>query len=325
MKDYYGRKIDYLRISVTDKCNLRCIYCMPSAGVRPFKHRDILTYEEIIRIVRIAVSFGVKKIRLTGGEPLTRKNITYLISSLNAIDGIENISLTSNGVLLEKYAEEIARAGLNRVNVSLDSLRTEKYADVTRGGDIGSVLRGIEKAERAGLIPVKINMVVIRGFNDDEIEDFARITLEKSYQVRFIEFMPVGAKEIWSPEKYVPINEIKSIVERVAPLIPIRIRKSGPARYYRFDGAAGVVGFINAISHQFCNECNRLRLTADGKLKPCLFSETEIDLKTVLRSSASDSEIERLLKLAIEMKPAGHNITCEGTLHHLSPMSKIGG
>jgi cyclic pyranopterin phosphate synthase len=298
---------------------------MPSAGVRPFKHRDILTYEEIIRIVRIAVSFGVKKIRLTGGEPLTRKNITYLISSLNAIDGIENISLTTNGVLLEKYAEEIARAGLNRVNVSLDSLRTEKYADVTRGGDIGSVLRGIEKAERAGLTPVKINMVVIRGFNDDEIEDFARITLERSYQVRFIEFMPVGAKEIWSPEKYVPINEIKSIVERVAPLIPIRIRKSGPARYYRFDGAAGVVGFINAISHQFCNECNRLRLTADGKLKPCLFSETEIDLKTVLRSSASDSEIERLLKLAIEMKPAGHNITCEGTLHHLSPMSKIGG
>ena len=325
MNDPFGRTIDYLRISVTDRCNLRCIYCMPSEGVRPTRFKEILSYEEIIRIASIASSLGVRKVRITGGEPLARKNITYLISSLKCIKGIDNISLTTNGVLLEKYADEIAQAGLNRVNVSLDSLKPDRYAEITRGGDINVVLRGIDRAEKAGLTPVKINMVAIRGFNDNEMENFARITLEKPYQVRFIEFMPLGAKEIWSPEKYIPINEIKSIAERVAPLMPVRLRKSGPARYFRFEGAAGVVGFINAISHQFCDECNRLRLTADGKLRPCLFSETEIDLKTPIRSGASDPEIERLIKLAIEIKPASHDITCEGKFQSLRPMSKIGG
>jgi len=325
MNDPFGRIIDYLRISVTDRCNLRCIYCMPSEVVKPVRYRDILTYEEIIRIVRVAVSLGVKKIRITGGEPLARKNITYLISSLNSIDSIEDISLTTNGVLLEKYVEEIARAGLRRINVSLDSLRPDRYKEITRGGDINNVLRGIEKAEKTGLTPVKINVVVIRGFNEDEIEDFARMTIEKPYQVRFIEFMPLGAREIWSPEKYIPINEIKSIVERICPITPVKIRRSGPARYFRFNNAHGVIGFINAISQQFCNECNRLRLTADGKLRPCLFSETEIDLKIPLRSGADDPEIERLIRLAIELKPEGHNIACESKLHSLRPMSKIGG
>ncbi len=298
---------------------------MPSDGVRPVKHRDILTYEEIVRVVRIAASLGVRKVRITGGEPLRRKNVTYLISSLNAIHGIEDISLTTNGVLLERYAGEIAKAGLRRVNVSLDSLKPERYKEITRGGNIENVLRGIEKAEEAGLIPVKINMVAIKGFNDDEIENFARMTLKKPYQVRFIEFMPLGAREIWSPEEYIPIDEIKSVVESIGPLTPVKIRKSGPARYFRFDGAPGIIGFINAISHQFCSECNRLRLTADGKLRPCLFSETEIDLKSALRSGADDSEIERLIKLAIEIKPAGHNITCEGKFNSLILMSKIGG
>jgi len=325
MNDSYGRRIDYLRISVTDRCNLRCIYCMPSEGVKPVRYKEILTYEEVIRIVKIATTLGIRKVRLTGGEPLARKNITFLIASLKNIEGIENLSLTTNGVLLEKYAEELARAGLDRVNVSLDSLRVDRYAEITRGGSLDVVLRGIEKAERVGLKPVKINMVPIRGFNDDEIEDFARLTLQKSYQVRFIEFMPIGAKEIWSPDKYIPVNEIMSIVERIAPLIPVKVRKSGPARYFRFDGAPGVVGFINAVSHQFCRECNRLRLTADGKLRPCLFSETEIDLKTPLRSGATDSEIERLLRLSIEVKPEGHNIGCRDGSAFLKPMSRIGG
>lgn len=298
---------------------------MPSEGVRPVKHKDILTYEEIIRVVRIAALLGVRKVRITGGEPLARKNITYLISSLNTIQGIEDISLTTNGVLLEKYAEGLARAGLRRINVSLDSLRPDRYREITRGGNIENVLRGIEKAQEAGLTPVKINMVVVRGFNDNEIEDFARMTLKKPYQVRFIEFMPLGARQMWSPERYVPINEIKSIVERIGSIAPVKIRKSGPARYFRFDGAPGVIGFINAISHQFCDECNRLRLTADGKLRPCLFSETEIDLKTPLRSGADSSEIERLIRVAIETKPAGHDIACEGKLSSLIPMSKIGG
>ncbi len=300
---------------------------MSAEGVKSIAHKNILAYEEIIRIVRISSSLGVKKVRITGGEPLARKNITYLISSLHAIKGIADISLTTNGLLLEKYADEITRAGLRRVNVSLDSLKPERYREITRGGDINNVLSGIERAEQAGLTPVKINMVAIRGFNDDELEDFAKLTLKKSYQVRFIEFMPIGAREIWSPEKYIPINEIKSIVEKAGLLSPVKIRKSGPARYFRFEGAAGVVGFINAISHQFCDECNRLRLTADGKLRPCLFSETEIDLRAPLRSGAPDSEIERLIKLAIEIKPEGHDITCSSRMDTktLRPMSKIGG
>ncbi len=325
MNDPYGRKIDYLRISVTDLCNLRCIYCMPSEGVEPVKHKDILTYEEIIKIVRIATSIGIRKVRITGGEPLARKNITYLISSLGTINGIENITLTTNGVLLEKFADEIAKAGLNRVNVSLDSLRPERYKEITRGGSVDVVLRGIEKAEKAGLKPVRINMVPIRGFNNDEIEDFARITLEKSYQVRFIEFMPIGAREMWSPEKYIPVNEIKSVVERIGHLTPVKARKEGPARYFRFEGAPGVIGFINAVSHQFCSECNRLRLTADGKLRPCLFSETEIDLKTPLRSGVPDSEIEKLVRLSIKVKPQKHNIDCRDGSAFLKPMSRIGG
>lgn len=327
MRDPYGRQIDYLRISVTDRCNLRCFYCMPSEGVQPLNHEEILSYDEIIRIVRIAAPIGIRKVRITGGEPLARKNIVSLIRSLKAISGIENLSLTTNGVLLEKYADELAAAGLDRVNVSLDSLNPERYAEITRGGSLEAVLGGIKSAEKAGLNPVKINMVPIRGFNEAEIEDFAKITLQKPYQVRFIEFMPIGAREQWSREKYIPINEIKAIVEKVGSLTPVKIRRSGPARYFRFENALGVVGFINAVTHQFCGDCNRLRLTSDGKLRPCLFSETEIDLKTPIRNGASDAEIERLINLAIEVKPKGHGIGCkdDSAFMKLRPMSKIGG
>lgn len=327
LSDTFGRRIDYLRISVTDRCNLRCLYCMPSEGVKPITHKDILTYEEIIRIVRIAVPIGIKKVRLTGGEPLARKNIASLISSLKKIEGVENISMTTNGILLEGYAEEFFHAGLDRVNVSLDSLRPERYREITRGGSLESVIRGIEKAHDVGLRPVRINMVPIKGFNDDEIEDFARLTLVKPYQVRFIEFMPTGSQELWSPERYIPVDEIKRIVERIGRLTPVRLRRSGPARYFRFDGALGVIGFINAVTHQFCSECNRIRLTADGYLRPCLFSEKEIDLKTAMRNGATDEEIERLIRLAIEVKPKEHNINCRDGSSFLitRPMSKIGG
>jgi len=327
MYDPQGREIDYLRISVTDRCNLRCFYCMPSEGVRPIRHKDILTYEEIVRIVRIAVPLGIKKIRLTGGEPLARKNITFLVASIKSIEGIEGLSLTTNGMLLERYAEELARAGLDRVNVSLDSLRPDRYREITRGGSLEQVWKGIEKAHEVGLRPVRINMVPVRGYNDDEIGEFARITLRRPYQVRFIEFMPTGSGELWSPEKYVPVEEIKSIVEEVGRLTPVKLRRSGPARYFRFDDAPGVVGFINAVSHKFCRECNRLRLTADGKLRPCLFAETEIDLKTPMRSGASDREIERLIRLSIEVKPEEHSIGCRdgAPFPKLRPMSKIGG
>ncbi|MFZ5998725.1 MAG: GTP 3',8-cyclase MoaA [Nitrospirota bacterium] len=325
IQDKYERTIDYMRISIIDRCNLRCIYCMPSEGVKPIAHKSILSYEEIIRIVRIAARLGVRKIRLTGGEPLIRKNLVYLVSSINAIEGIDDISLTTNGLLLKKLARPLAAAGLKRVNISLDTFRPDRYKEITRGGTISKVLEGIEDAEQAGILPIKINMVPIRGFNDDEIEAFARLTIKTPYHIRFIEFMPIGAREMWSQEKYIPTDEIKEKVSAIAPLVPVRMRKSGPARYFRFENAAGVIGFISPLTHHFCSSCNRLRLTADGKLRPCLFSETEIDLKSALRSGAPDEELERLLRLSIEVKPQGHSLGHEKPLTMLRPMSKIGG
>jgi len=307
---------------------------MPPEGVTPFEHKEILRYEEIVRIVKIAAGIGVRRIRITGGEPLARKNVTYLIASLRNIGGIEDLSLTTNGILLSRYAQELIGVGLERVNISLDSLKPDRYREITRGGDIDMVLKGIEAANMVGLNPIKINMVPIRGLNDDEIEEFARLTLKAPYQVRFIEFMPFGTEEMWSPEKFISTEEIKSIVEGIGPLTPAKLRRSGPARYYRLDGASGVVGFISPLSSHFCGECNRLRLTADGKLRPCLFSETEIDLKPALRRGAPDDEIKRLIKLSIKAKPEGHNITIQnlkintlfkGKEGCKRPMSKIGG
>ena len=338
LKDRYNRTIDYLRISITDRCNLRCVYCMPPSGVRLFQHRDILTYEEIVRVVRIATGLGVRKIRITGGEPLARKNVPYLIASLSSIPGIEDISLTTNGMLLAGYARILADAGLHRVNVSLDSLKPDRYREITRGGDFSQVMKGIASAHDAGLSPVKINMVPIRSVNDDEIEDFARLTLTTPYHVRFIEFMPFVSEDIWNREKFISSDEIRSLVEQIGTLIPEKMKKAGPAEYFRFDGAAGIVGFISPISNHFCKECNRLRLTADGKLRPCLFSETEIDLKPSLRSDGSDAEIKRLIELSIAVKPKGHSMRMEDVVPSQDcspmnmarhgqrrPMSRIGG
>jgi cyclic pyranopterin phosphate synthase len=311
---------------------------MPSGGLKPLKHKDILRYEEIVRILRIAVNTGVRKVRITGGEPLVRKNISRLIKMIKGIEGIDELSMTTNGILLDRYAEELSDAGLDRVNISLDSLKPDIYREITRGGVIDAVLKGIEASEKAGLVPVKINMVPIRGLNDDEIADFAKITLKSPYQVRFIEFMPFGTEDMWSQEKFISAEEIKSIVEKIGDLIPAKMRKSGPARYFRFDGAAGVVGFISPISNHFCKECNRLRLTADGKLRPCLFSETEIDLKPALRSNSPDAEIKRLIELSIAVKPESHSMKIENLFPtsdscvinafqntYRRPMSKIGG
>jgi cyclic pyranopterin phosphate synthase len=325
LKDHYDRTIDYLRISVTDRCNLRCIYCMPQRGITLLQHKEILTYEEIVRVVRIAATLGVRKIRITGGEPLVRKNIACLVESLRTISGLADIALTTNGILLEKYAKDLSDAGLSRVNVSLDSFKPDRYREMTRGGDITQVMRGIRAAEDAGLLPIKINMVPIRFLNDDEIEDFGRLTLETPYHVRFIEFMPIGSQDLWSSERYVSTDSLKAIIERIGPLIPVRQRKTGPARYFRINGAPGVIGFISALTHHFCGDCNRLRITADGKLRPCLFSETEIDLKPALRKYSSDREIERLLRLAVEIKPEGHNIYQRTDLMPLKAMSRIGG
>ena len=334
LKDSFARVIDYLRISITDKCNLRCIYCMPTDGIAPSQHTDILTYEEIIRIAEAAARLGVRKIRLTGGEPLVRKNLAFLVSSLKGIRGIEDLSLTTNGLLLEQHAERLAKAGLDRVNISIDSFRPERYREITRGGNLAAVMRGIQAAELAGLRPVKINMVPVRGMNEDEILDFARITLDSEYHVRFIECMPSGSADFWTPEKYMTTDEIKEIIRTLGSLTPVRVRKNGPSKYYRLKGAKGVIGFISALTHHFCEDCNRLRLTSDGKLRPCLFSETEIDLRAAIRSGASDKEIERLLKLSIEVKPKEHTLGTLPFTPHSSfltphagkrPMSRIGG
>jgi len=337
LQDRFDRVIDYLRISVTDKCNMRCVYCMPEDGIAPARHTDILRYEEIIRIADIAARLGVRKIRLTGGEPLVRKNLTFLIASLRKIPGIEDLSLTTNGLLLAKMAPALADAGLDRVNISIDSLKSDRYRQITRIGDLDVVLRGVDAASKAGLRPVKINMVPVRGLNDDEVPDFARLTMNSDLHVRFIECMPTGSADFWTPEKYMTTDEIRKTIESIGPLSPVRLRRNGPSKYFRLKGAKGVIGFISALTHHFCGDCNRLRLTADGKFRPCLFSETEIDIRSVLRGGAGDNEIERMLRLAIEVKPKGHNLpgretdADSGSCHlrglkaELRPMSRIGG
>ncbi|HYQ48710.1 MAG TPA: GTP 3',8-cyclase MoaA [Thermodesulfovibrionales bacterium] len=331
LQDSYSRVIDYLRISITDKCNLRCIYCMPPDGIAPVRHTDILSYEEIVRVAAVAARLGVKKIRLTGGEPLVRKDIAFLVASLRAIPGIEDLSLTTNGSLLGQHAGALAHAGLDRVNVSIDSFRPERYREITRGGDLEAVLKGVQAAEDAGLRPLKINMVPMRGVNEDEILDFARITIASERHVRFIECMPVGSIDFWDPGKCVTTDEIRRIIATLGPLSPVRVRKNGPSKYYRVEGAKGVLGFISALSHHYCGDCNRLRLTADGKLRPCLFSETEIDIRSAIRAGAADDEIERLLRLSIEVKPKGHTLsTLSGSSQppaHAAKrsMSRIGG
>jgi cyclic pyranopterin phosphate synthase len=298
---------------------------MPPSGVRPLGHSAILTYEEIVRIVRVAADCGVRKIRLTGGEPLIRKDICRLVAAIAGISGIEDISLTTNGHKLGEAAGGLAGAGLCRVNVSLDSLDPGRYRLITRGGEIRAVLEGMAAAERAGLLPVKINMVPVRGLNDDEIEAFARLTLDSPRHVRFIEYMPVGDTAFWSEERFMPTEEIRRRVERAGRLDELEARGNGPARYFRFSGAAGVIGFISPMTHHICPECNRLRLTSDGRLRPCLFSETEIDIRSALRSGASDGELGRLFRLAVEIKPRGREISGLRFMAAKKAMSRIGG
>lgn len=321
--DKHSRVIDYLRISVTDRCNLRCIYCMPACGVDKVPHRRILSYEEIIRIVKISADLGVKKIRLTGGEPLIRKDIVSLVQAISQIKGIEDLSMTTNGILLKQYAKALIEAGLKRINISLDSLKPTRFAEITRGGNLHDVLQAIELCQT--LEPIKINMVPIKGLNDDEIEDFARLTYDFNYHVRFIEFMPIGSRELWSKDKVLSTDEIKQRVGFLGNLKPVKIRKNGPARYYKLEGAKGVIGFISPITHHFCEDCNRLRITSDGKIRPCLFSESELDLKSAMMLGCTDEELERLLRLAVAIKPQRHNIDSLASFDNLKNMSKIGG
>jgi len=338
MIDKYNRDINYLRVSVTDRCNLRCVYCTPREGQALLGHDDILRYEEILRVIRMAVKIGVAKVRVTGGEPLVRRGIVDFIASLKTIEGIDDISLTTNGTLLEAFAERLFDAGMKRINISLDSLHAGKYARITRGGDLDAVLRGIDKVYRVGFSPIKINIVVIRGFNDDEILDFTRLALYKPYQIRFIELMPIGQAGMENNGRYLSNDIVMERISRFYRLEPVNGNQgsgvrdqgsgiSGPAQIFRIASGVGEVGFISPVSRQFCHSCNRLRLTADGHLRACLLSEAEVDLKGPLQNGCSDTELERLLKRVIAGKQKQYSMACNE--NHIKKcmreMSSIGG
>ncbi len=323
--DAFNRPISYLRVSVTDRCNLRCIYCMPPEGVPIRSHEEILRYEEFEKVVRAASSLGISKVRLTGGEPLVRKGILDLVHRLASIQGIDDLAMTTNGTLLARWAYDLKEAGLKRVNVSLDTLRPERFRLITRLGNLSDVLEGIEVARRVGLTPIKINTVVIRGMNEDEVVDFARLTLDGDWHIRFIELMPIG-RQLSSGSRFVSAGEVRRRIEStLGKLEPAKMGVGGgPARYYRLRGARGTVGFITPISEHFCYRCNRLRLTADGRLRPCLLSDYEIDLRSPLRQGAGIEEIRALIVEGIESKPPHHRLS-EMVRPRERAMSEIGG
>ncbi len=324
--DPYQRRINYLRISVTDRCNLRCRYCMPEEGVPLIPHDKILTYEEILRLVHLFVSEGISKVRLTGGEPLVRKGIVEFVAHLSKIEGIKDLSLTTNGILLKDFAKALKEAGLKRVNISLDTLRKERFYHITRRNGFEQVWKGIEEALNAQLSPIKINMVAIRGMNDDEIESFAQLTFHLPLTIRYIEYMPSGNGEEWKEGRILTIKEIKARLERKAPLIPVPSDPlDGPAQRFHFEGALGEIGLIGPVSDHFCGNCNRLRLTPDGKIRTCLFSDEEIDVRQYLRNGAGDEEIRERLLEALKSKPEKHQINTHPFKKCQRNMSAIGG
>lgn len=378
--DSYNRTIDYLRVSVTDRCNFRCVYCMPEEGAPVSPKAQILRFEEIHRLVSIAVGLGMTKIRLTGGEPLVRKDIDRLVESIGAIPGLRDLSMTTNGSVLARHAANFARAGLNRINISLDTLRPDRFARIARRGNLESVMEGIAAAQESGLTPLKLNCVVMRGWNEDEVVDFARLTLTQSFDVRFIELMPINwsqgddggsgmeaffALSAPQPEyrrdnnitlyahpelrnldrtfqlsgnalagqldagqmrrAFVPTHEMRSVIEaEFGALEPAEVQVNGPARSYRLPGARGTVGFISQITNDMCLTCNRLRLTADGQLRPCLMADGEVDLRTPLRDGATDDELAELFRMTVLHKPREHRLE-DGKAPVHRNMSQLGG
>ncbi len=378
--DSFHRVIDYLRVSVTDRCNFRCVYCMPEEGAPVAPKSSILTYEEIYRLVRIASDLGMTKIRLTGGEPLVRRDIELLVQLIGSIPVLKDLSITTNGMLLPRYAESFAKYGLKRVNVSLDTLQPDRFLRIARRGNLADVLEGIEAAEKHGLTPIKINCVVMRGYNEDEVVDFARLTESRSWDIRFIELMPINwssgddstavslmnnffPKELKTLQKdsirlfadtdslsfkknfhlspsdqqtgqldavqmrnaFVPTAESRANIEHDFGLLePAEIITNGPARSYRIPGARGTISFISQLTNDICVNCNRLRLTADGQLRPCLMADGEVDLRTALRSEASDEDIAALFELTGRHKPFEHRLE-DGNAPIGRNMSQLGG
>ena len=326
LRDGHGRPITDLRVSVTDRCNFRCQYCMPAEGLPWLERAEILSFEEIERLVRLAVRIGVRDVRLTGGEPLVRREFPALVSMLAGIDGLEDLSLTTNGYLLERDADALAAAGITRVNVSVDTLQRDRFFQLTRRDALPRVLRGLDAiARHPELRPIKVNAVALRGFTEDEAVRFAEFARSTSFQVRFIEFMPLDADHAWSPDAVLTGDELRALIDAVHPLEELPREPSATARVFRFRDGPGEIGFINPVSEPFCADCNRIRLTADGKLRTCLFSLHETDLREPLRAGASDEELVETIRDAVWRKELKHHIGERGFRQPARTMSAIGG
>jgi cyclic pyranopterin phosphate synthase len=319
------RHLNYLRISITDRCNLRCLYCVPEGRIPKLDHDDILSYEEILRLVNIGIALGIRKVRVTGGEPLVRKGVVDFLSRLKQIRELEDVSLTTNGVLLSAYARRIFDVGIRRVNVSLDTLNREKYAHITGYDYFDKVWAGIQSALDIGFSPIKINVVAMRGINDDEIIHFGELSRAYPFHIRFIEYMPIGNSRATEREQILT-PEIQSRIASLGTLTPINSdNHDGPARRFKLFGASGEIGFISALSHHFCHRCNRLRLTADGKLRACLLSDQYDDIRQPLRNSASDESLADIFRHSVKKKAARHSLdgVCKTGIN--SQMQGIGG
>jgi cyclic pyranopterin phosphate synthase len=326
LEDGHGRRISDLRVSVTDRCNFRCQYCMPADGLPWLERSAVLSFEEIERVVRLFASMGVTDVRLTGGEPLVRRDLPRLAAMLARVDGIDDLSLTTNGYLLERDAAELVGAGINRVNVSIDSLQRDRFFHITRRDSLPQVLRGLDALARHPEVhPIKVNAVALRGFTEQEAVPFAEFARSTAFQVRFIEFMPLDGDHAWSADQVLTGDELRRIIHAVHPLEEIPREPSSTARVFRFRDGAGEIGFINPVSEPFCSDCNRIRLTAEGKLRTCLFSMNETDLREPLRAGANDSELERIVRDAVWRKELKHHVGEPGFRQPPRTMSAIGG
>jgi GTP 3',8-cyclase len=326
LRDAHGRRITDLRVSVTDRCNFRCRYCMPAEGMRWLDRDQILSFEEIERVVRLLVGLGIRDVRLTGGEPLARRDFPRLVSMLSPIEALEDLSVTTNGYLLERDARAIVEAGIDRVNVSVDSLARDRFHEITRRDALPQVLRGLEAiAAFEQVRPIKVNAVAMRDFTEDEVFRFAELARSTDYQVRFIEFMPLDADRAWTPDQVLTGDEVRARIEERYPLEPLPREPHATARVYRFADGTGEIGFINPVSEPFCADCNRIRLTAEGELRTCLFSVRETDLREPLRAGATDSEIEEIVRAAVWRKELKHRVNEPGFVSPPRTMSAIGG
>jgi cyclic pyranopterin phosphate synthase len=326
LRDGHGRLIGDLRVSVTDRCNFRCQYCMPAEGLPWLERREILSFEEIARIVRLLSAMGVRDVRLTGGEPLVRRDFPRLVTMLDAISDVDEISVTTNGYLLERDAAALVQAGVDRFNVSIDSLQRDRFYELTRRDALPQVLRGLELlASFPEAHPIKVNAVAIRGFTEQEVIPFAELARRSPYEIRFIEFMPLDGDRAWTPDRVLTGEEIRAAIDAVYPLVALPREPHATARVYRFADGRGRIGFINPVSEPFCGDCNRIRLTADGRLRTCLFSLNETDLRGPMRAGADDDELELIIRRAVWRKELKHHVGEPGFIQPLRTMSAIGG